>query len=1049
MPGLVVFKRRWSIGSDDLVVPAAFMIVVHLIWIIVLTTTLLVVNFDTDAICMKDLKGHVFGYLVILSVCLVVEGCIAWTSMRGSIINTEPRRYMQHFIYMRLVIFLVELAWLIVGVVWTAKHYQSCAPGSVNRIVLAVIICNWGIMLSVIIFVWCTFDTAGRKWVKMKRFQESLRRKRRDRKHSSCARRNWRQRKALRAYEEKWDKRFNLLCCCMERRGRDQSSISEVAQLFTEFFRELDVVPSDVVAGLLLLRRYQKLQMKNCVSQKTNDIYQYLSGAPITPKTHFLQLNDPNVMEEYKLIIHYMEYALAAYGWPAYMMMNNAIGLCSLIPYLSCCCCKHCFSSHQNYTTVIEDNCCDCNFAAMKQLSGLPEADIVYVTYHVDVGKTPFYVAIDHQQRKVVICIRGTLSLQDVLTDLKAESAMLPLDPPIENWLGHEGMVDAAQYIYKKLKEENILVKAFNSVLEQGISEYKLVLVGHSLGAGTAAILAILMKKEYPTLHCYAYSPPGGLISEECAEATKSYITSVIVGKDIVPRIGLSQLELLRSDLINVIKMNEKPKWKIIRQSMMCCLSDNPDPVLEGEIERNVRLHPIDSGIGLSAHKPLFLPGKIIHIVRSHPVIKKSKCKPNAPVYQAIIADNSNFEQVLVSPTMINDHFPDNVLDALQKVLINVAPAKPNRKLPETEHNSRLCEMPSLPVTDVCRHSCNSCVEKTFSAQTIQCIRTPSDPDLTLNPPPLTWDQVAEQNIRKLEYMRGINVRPPLTRCMHLNLTGQPMEAPLASPEPSISESSSAASLKAGAAVNRYSFHKAVHGFQDLKSIQQSPMPKLRTGALSCFRQEQSPTSDPSSDAEKDIATIFNEDNINNNSRKVNDKKRVAINGRVAHSLYTENDRICDKPNGHLSSWMKDDTQWKQKNMDEVSIDTYNRLSRKESEKNDSNFHLPHNRLGSSDRTRSVACMPLPLPKPLFQHSGSETILRNVTAAHFMRRSTEHMDLKNPKDDSHVFESSKKIAPVPKPPRHIPVRLPSSLPRVSVLSSAGEEFERRHSFPRL
>ena len=55
----------------------------------------------------------------------------------------------------------------------------------------------------------------------------------------------------------------------------------------------------------------------------------------------------------------------------------------------------------------------------------------------------------------------------------------------------------------------------------------------------------------------------------------------------------------------------------------MCCLSDNTDPVLEGELERNVRIHPIDSGIGLSAHKPLFLPGKIIHIVRSHPVIKK------------------------------------------------------------------------------------------------------------------------------------------------------------------------------------------------------------------------------------------------------------------------------------------------------------------------------------------------------------------------------------------------------------------------------------------
>jgi hypothetical protein len=47
---------------------------------------------------------------------------------------------------------------------------------------------------------------------------------------------------------------------------------------------------------------------------------------------------------------------------------------------------------------------------------------------------------------------------------------------------------------------------------ESGAQGYDLVLVGHSLGAGTAAILAILLQQEYPGLHCYAYSPPGGLL---------------------------------------------------------------------------------------------------------------------------------------------------------------------------------------------------------------------------------------------------------------------------------------------------------------------------------------------------------------------------------------------------------------------------------------------------------------------------------------------------------------------------------------------------------
>ena len=42
--------------------------------------------------------------------------------------------------------------------------------------------------------------------------------------------------------------------------------------------------------------------------------------------------------------------------------------------------------------------------------------------------------------------------------------------------------------------------------------KYDLVLVGHSLGAGTAAILAIMLQQEYQDIQCYAYSPPGGLL---------------------------------------------------------------------------------------------------------------------------------------------------------------------------------------------------------------------------------------------------------------------------------------------------------------------------------------------------------------------------------------------------------------------------------------------------------------------------------------------------------------------------------------------------------
>ena len=37
----------------------------------------------------------------------------------------------------------------------------------------------------------------------------------------------------------------------------------------------------------------------------------------------------------------------------------------------------------------------------------------------------------------------------------------------------------------------------------------QLVVTGHSLGAGTASVLAFLLRRLYPDTVCYAYSPPG------------------------------------------------------------------------------------------------------------------------------------------------------------------------------------------------------------------------------------------------------------------------------------------------------------------------------------------------------------------------------------------------------------------------------------------------------------------------------------------------------------------------------------------------------------
>ena len=76
-----------------------------------------------------------------------------------------------------------------------------------------------------------------------------------------------------------------------------------------------------------------------------------------------------------------------------------------------------------------------------------------------------------------------------------------------------QGMVQSAEYIYNKLKCEELLALAYNTNTERGTDKFSLVCTGHSLGGGTAALLAILLRdRQYPDVTCYAFSPPGGLL---------------------------------------------------------------------------------------------------------------------------------------------------------------------------------------------------------------------------------------------------------------------------------------------------------------------------------------------------------------------------------------------------------------------------------------------------------------------------------------------------------------------------------------------------------
>ncbi|KAL0605373.1 Diacylglycerol lipase-beta, partial [Plecturocebus cupreus] len=104
----------------------------------------------------------------------------------------------------------------------------------------------------------------------------------------------------------------------------------------------------------------------------------------------------------------------------------------------------------------------------------------------------------------------------DILTDLSAESEVLDVECEVQDRLAHKvlawgrtsfpGISQAARYVYQRLIHDGILSQAFSVA-----PEYRLVIVGHSLGGGAAALLATMLRAAYPQVRCYAFAPPRGL----------------------------------------------------------------------------------------------------------------------------------------------------------------------------------------------------------------------------------------------------------------------------------------------------------------------------------------------------------------------------------------------------------------------------------------------------------------------------------------------------------------------------------------------------------
>eukprot|EP00979_Chaetoceros_neogracilis_P011685 scaffold2946_cov278-Chaetoceros_neogracile.AAC.16 len=278
------------------------------------------------------------------------------------------------------------------------------------------------------------------------------------------------------------------------------------------------------------------------------------------------------------------------------------------------------------------------------------EWELVYAQLDSYPEQPSHYLAIKKGQSRwssqleVLMVVRGTKTVPDILTDALLDNE------DYQDGKAHAGILRSGKNLVDKHKD---LMQNLLDVSKK--KRIKLSLVGHSLGAGAAAIAGMEFKRDDKfDVEVIGFGCPA-IISKELSESTKDYITTVIGDADVVPRMSAATIGNL---MLNLMDYDWTPKAKrdiedalleVQKNVGFLIRTDDVDYVMnivDKAVDKYVMPGMMKRGNSMNQRLDtiLYPPGSCVHFYRDGVSISAS------------YVNCDFFNEIDVARTMIDDH---------------------------------------------------------------------------------------------------------------------------------------------------------------------------------------------------------------------------------------------------------------------------------------------------------------------------------------------------------------------------------------------------------